>query len=209
VIRVLLADDHKIFREGIKRLLGAAGDIVVAAEAADGADALEQLRSGAIDVAVLDINMPRRNGLEVVACIRKRWPHVAAIVLSMYPEEQYATQAFRAGAVAYLTKGAGWEELVAAIRRAAAGAHYVSAGLGEKLAGPQQDATHPPHFALSAREHQIFDLIVAGCSLTAIAGQLDVSVSTVSTYRTRVLEKMNAHSNAELVAYAIRNHLRD
>jgi two-component system, NarL family, invasion response regulator UvrY len=209
VIRVLIVDDHRIFREGVKRLLRETADIAVVGEAADGAQALEALRAGGVDVAVLDISMPGRNGLDVLSCIRERWPQVAVVMLSMYPEEQYAAPAFRAGATGYLTKDSGLEELVGAIRHVARGGRYASTRLAEKLAGMQDEGPALPHHKLSAREYQIFELIVGGQSLTGIAAQLHVSVSTVSTYRVRVLEKLAIQSNAELVAYAIRNRLRD
>jgi two-component system, NarL family, invasion response regulator UvrY len=210
MIRVLIADDHQIFREGLVCLLTAAGGIVVAAEAADGAEALEHLRNGEFDVAVLDINMPHRNGLEVLACARKRWPQLAVLMLSAYPEEQYAMEAFRAGALGYVTKGVGVQELAAAIRKVAAGGRYASCGLAAKLIDLQDAAASgaPLHHRLSARESRTLDLIVAGQSLTGIAEQLHVSVSTVSTYRARVLEKLEVRNNAELVAYAIKHQLR-
>jgi two-component system invasion response regulator UvrY len=209
VIRVLLVDDHRIFREGVKRLLRETGDIACVAEAADGVQALDRFREGGFDVAVLDVNMPHRNGFDVLACAHKRWPGVPVIMLSMYPETQYAADAFRAGAMAYLTKDTGLDELVRAIRHTARGLRYAPARLAEMLI--EMDASPPQlprHQRLSAREYQIFELIVGGRSLTEIADDLHVSISTVSTYRARVLEKLAAQSNAELVAYAIRNGLR-
>jgi two-component system invasion response regulator UvrY len=209
VIRVLLVDDHRIFREGVKRLLRETGDIVCVAEAADGSEATDRFREGGFDVAVLDVNLPHRNGFDVLACARKRWPDVRVIMLSMYPEAQCAADAFRAGAMAYLTKDTGLDELVGAIRLAAQGLRYAPARLADFLVDVEGSvAGLPPHQRLSARECQIFELIVGGRSLTDIADALHVSVSTVSTYRARVLEKLAAQSNAELVAYAIRNGLR-
>lgn len=210
MIRVLVADDHTLFREGLKRVLTEATGIVVAGEAAHGADVLARLRESAFDVALLDINMPHRSGLEALGQIRKLWPQLPVIMLSMYPEEQYAMEAFRAGAAGYLTKGAGSEELVTAIRKVAAGGRHASPQLAEKLMERLDGATTAPlHHQLSAREYQIFDLVVDGKTLTDIAEQLHLSVSTVSTYRGRVLEKMKMHTNAELITYAIKNRLRD
>lgn len=208
MIRVLLVDDHRIVRQGVGRLLAETTDIEVVAEAPDGAHALERLRHGGIDVAVLDIHMPGRNGLDVLATARARWPQVGIVMLSMYPESQYALPAFRAGASGYLTKDSGLDELADAIRHSAAGRRYAPARLAEMLAGLDEGAPALPHHQLSPREHQIFELIVGGHSLTGIAARLLVSVSTVSTHRLRILDKMGVRSNAELVAYAIRNRLR-
>ncbi len=210
MIRVLVADDHKIFRAGIKRLIEESPDIVVAGEACDGFDAIARLREQKWDVVLLDINMPHKSGLEIVRQMKQEQPRLPILILSMYPEEQYAVRALKAGAAGYLTKDSESEELIAAIRKVAAGGRYATAGLLEKLLFELDgDRDAPRHHALSAREFQIFEQIIQGKSLTDIAEAMAISVKTVSTYRTRVLEKMNMGNNAELIHYAIQHGLSD
>jgi DNA-binding NarL/FixJ family response regulator len=210
MIRVLLADDHAIVRAGLKEILAATGDIAVAAEAASGNEALAQVRAAEFDVAVLDMSMPGRSGIELIKLVKEARPKLRVLVLTMHREEQYAVRALRAGASGYLTKESAADQLVAAIRRIAAGGAYVSAETAERLAqgaGGQGDA--PPHTLLSDREFQVFRLIVDGKSVGAIAKQLSLSVKTVSTHKTRILEKLGLGGTAELVRYALEHKLLD
>ncbi|HCY63741.1 MAG TPA: DNA-binding response regulator [Oxalobacteraceae bacterium] len=210
MIKVLVADDHKIFRAGVKRLIEESPDIEVAGEAHDGFDAMAKLRQQEWDVVLLDINMPNKSGLDIVRQMKLEKPKLPILILSMYPEEQYAVRALKAGAAGYLTKDSESEELIAAIRKVVKGGRYATPALLEKLLfelDGERDA--PKHHALSEREHQIFEQIIQGKSLTEIAEAMSISVKTVSTYRTRVLEKMNMENNAELIHYAIQHGLSD
>lgn len=210
MIKVLVADDHKIFRAGVKRLIEESADIEVAGEACDGFDALAKLRKEEWDVVLLDINMPNKSGLDIVRQMKQEKPKLPILILSMYPEEQYAVRALKAGAAGYLTKDSESEELIAAIRKVVKGGRYATPALLEKLLfelDGERDV--PKHHALSAREYQIFEQIIQGKALTEIAEAMTISVKTVSTYRTRVLEKMNMENNAELIHYAIQHGLSD
>lgn len=204
MIRVLIADDHAVFRQGLRRLLEDTDTIQVLDEASNGPEALTKARALTPDVLLLDINLPQKNGLEVLKQIKTEKPELPVLMLSMYPEEQYAVQAFKAGAAGYLTKGSESEEVIAAIGKVAAGGRYTTESLAEKLLlHLNADPDRPPHQTLSAREYDIFILICNGRSLTDIGEQLSVSVSTVSTYRRRILEKMGMATNAELIQYAV------
>jgi two-component system invasion response regulator UvrY len=208
MIRVLLVDDHTMFREGLKQILSKHSDIVVVAEAGSGEDALALTRTTTCDAVILDISLPGRSGWEILSDLRRECPAVPVLILSMHPEDQYAVHAFRAGAAGYLTKESATEELVGAIRKVLDGRKYVSPALAEKLAlDLSADTEKAPHETLSAREFQILCMIGLGKSITAIADELALSVKTVGTYRTRILEKMGMQSNAELIRYAIQNHL--
>lgn len=208
MIRVLLVDDHTIFRTGLRRLLADEPDIRVTAEARDIAEMLGLLRRGEIDVVLLDVNMSGRSGLEAMPSIRAEFPQLPVLLLSMYPAEQYALVALRAGASGYLTKDVESEELVRAIHEVFAGRRYLSPAATQRLLlQPEPDSQQPPHLKLSAREHQIMLLIVQGLSLTDIGAKMFISVKTVSTYRTRILRKLGVESNAELVMYAVRHRV--
>ena len=208
MIRVLIADDHAVVRRGLRQVLADEGDMKVVAEAQNAQELLALARRHPCDVMVLDISMPGRNGLDVLRELRKEFPKVAALVLSMHPEDQYAVQAFRAGASGYLTKESAPEELVGAIRKVVGGGRYVSTSLAEKLAVDlATDHDKAPHETLSTREFQILCMIGSGKSVTEIGDELALSVKTVGTYRARILEKMNMHSNAELIRYAIHKKL--
>lgn len=210
MIKVLIADDHKIFRAGLKRLIEESPDIEVAGEASDGFDAMSKLRSQDWDVVLLDINMPNKSGLDILRQMKIEKPKLPILVLSMYPEEQYAVRALKAGAAGYLTKDSESEELIAAIHKVAGGGRYATPGLLEKLLFELEGERNTPlHHTLSGREHQIFEQIVKGKTLTEIADVMALSVKTVSTYRTRILEKMNKENNAELIHYAIQQNLCD
>ena len=210
MIRVLLADDHAVVRAGLREILSGTGDISVAGEATNGHEVLERIRAADYDVAVLDMSMPGRSGIELIKQVKSERPKLRILVLTMHSEEQYAVRALRAGASGYLTKDSAAEQLVAAIRRIAAGGAYVSAETAEQLARdavPRTDAA--PHTLLSDREFQVFRMIADGKSIGEIARQLSLSVKTVSTHKTRILEKMNLSSPAELVRYALEHKLLD
>lgn len=207
-MRVLIADDHPLVRQGLRQVLEAAQDLAVAGEAKDGNDAVALAGSVAWDVAVIDYNMPGKGGVELVKELRRRFPERPVLVLSMYPEDRYALRLLRAGAAGYLNKESAPEELVGALRKVAAGGRYVSAALGEKLALAMSGGDEAPLYEkLSDREYQIMWLIASGKTVGDIARQLFLSPNTVSTYRTRILKKINVRNNAELMRYAIRHQL--
>lgn len=208
MIRVLLADDHAIVRAGLKEILAGTGDITVAGEAASGQEVLARIRGDDYDVAVLDMSMPGRSGLELIRQVKDEKPKLRILVLTMHSEQQYAVRALRAGASGYLTKESAPDELVAAIRRIAAGGAFVSPETAEQLALDVNRASGgAPHTLLSNREFQVFELIVNGRSVSDIARQLALSVKTVSTHKTRILHKMGVTSEAELVRYALEHKL--
>lgn len=208
MIRVLIADDHPIVREGLKQLLSGQDGVAVAGEAVDGLEALRLVREEAFDVLLMDMSMPGRSGIELIKQIKGEKPRLSILVLSMHKEEQYAVRAIKAGALGYLTKESAPGQLVSAIRKVAGGGVFISAGVAERLAlelGGNHDAT--PHALLSDREYQIFTMIVSGTSIGNIADELSLSVKTVSTHKTRILQKMNMSSSAELIHYAVRHQL--
>lgn len=208
MIDVLVVDDHTIFRSGLQRLLLDESDMRVAGEASNGPEALERMRSQAFGVVLLDINMEGRNGLEVLAAIRCLSATQPVLMLSMYPEEQYALVAVRAGANGYVAKDAAPAELIDAIRRVAAGGQYLSARAAPQVLDQLQGRDErPPHQRLTVREHQIMLMILKGLPLTEIGEEMMISVKTVSTHRTHVLEKLGVASTAELVLYAVRQGL--
>ena len=208
MIRVLLADDHAIVRAGLKELLSDTDDITVAGEAMNGQEVMAQVRAREFDVAVLDMSMPGRGGIELIKQVKSERPKVRVLVLSMHSEQQYAVRAVKAGASGYLTKDSAAEQLVAAIRRIAAGGAYITPETAERLvldSGQRADA--PPHTLLSDREFQVFQLIATGRSITEIGKQLSLSVKTVSTHKTRIMEKMGLANQAELIRYALENKI--
>ncbi len=208
MIDVLVVDDHTIFRSGLQRLLLDEADMRVTGEARNGVEALELIRRRAFDVVLLDINMEGRNGLEVLAAIRNVSSTQPVLVLSMYPEEQYALVAVRGGANGYVAKDAPPFELIAAIRRVAGGGQYLSARAAPQVLDQLQGRDErPPHQRLTVREHQIMLMMLKGMSLTEIGEEMLISVKTVSTHRTHVLEKLGVASTAELVLYAVRQGL--
>jgi DNA-binding NarL/FixJ family response regulator len=208
MIEILLTDDHNIFRSGIRRLMLDEPDIRVAAEASNGAEALELIAQRRFDLVLLDINMEGRSGLELLERIRATASGLPVLMLSMYPEEQYALVAVKSGAHGYLSKDAEASELVTAIRKVAAGGQYLSARAAQhvraQLEGQDQ---RPPHQRLSTREHQIMLMLLKGMGLTEIGQEMMISVKTVSTHRTHILEKLGVASTAELVLYAVRQGL--
>lgn len=208
MIRVAIADDHQILREGLRQLLESAGDLEVCGEAGDGAGALALARSAAPDVLILDLSMPGRSGMDLIRQIADGDPHPRILVLSMHEEHQYAVRALRAGAAGYVTKDSASTELVAAIRKVAAGGAYVTPAVAEHLAldaMPRRRAAR--HEALSDRELEVFRQLVAGESVGSIAVRLNLSAKTISTHKARLMEKLGVASTAELVRYAIEHRL--
>ena len=210
MIKVLVADDHPVVREGLKQILAEAQDIEVAAEAEDGHKLLEKVREQGFDVVVMDITMPGLMGLDALKQLKSEHPQLPILILSIHPEEQYALRVLRAGAAGYLTKASAPDSLIGAIRKVYRGGNYVSPALAERLADELRgDITKMPHETLSDREYQVMCLIASGKTVTEIADQLALSVKTVSTYRSRILEKMKMKTNAELTHYAIEHKLVD
>jgi DNA-binding NarL/FixJ family response regulator len=210
MIRVLLADDHTMVRAGLKELLSETGDITVSGEANNGAEALARIRDGDYDVAVLDMSMPGRSGIELIRQVKQERPQLPILVLSMHSEEQYAVRALKAGASGYLTKESAADQLVVAIRRIAAGGAFVTPETAQRLALDVNAAgTAAPHSLLSDREFQVLRLIAGGKSVSEIAKQLTLSVKTISTHKTRILRKMRLANQTELIRYAIEHKLLD
>jgi two-component system invasion response regulator UvrY len=207
-INILIADDHPIVREGFKQVLSETTDMVVAGEASNGQEVLNLIRKNKYDVVLLDISMPGRSGLEILKELRSEHPKLPILIVSIYPEEQYAVRAFRAGASGYLTKASAPHELIEAIRKVSKGGRYVSSSLAEELTYYLDvDATRAPHETLSDREYQVMLLIASGKTVSGIAEELCLSVKTISTYRTHILKKMNLKNNAEITLYAVQNKL--
>src|SRR5688572_18867634 len=208
MIRVVIVDDHAILRRGLHQIVAESEDMTVAGEAETSSQALRLLREQPCDVVLLDISMPDRNGVETLKLIRKEFPRLHVLMLSMYPENQYAVRALKAGAAGYLTKQTVASQLVSAIRQVHQGRKYVTPGVAEELASNVDfDSEKPLHHELSNREYQTLCLIASGKTLTEIGKQMSISVKTVSVYRARVLEKMRMKNNAELTHYAIKHHL--
>ena len=208
--KILIADDHTIFREGLKRILSESPDIVVADEARNGTEALRKVLNNDFDLVLLDISMPGISGLDVLKQIKNEKPKLPVLILSVYPEEQYAVRVLRAGAAGYLTKESALDELISAIRRIAQGRKYITSSLAERLAtAVESDTDRPPHETLSDREYQVLLLIASGKAVKQIAEELYLSEKTISTYRSRILEKMSMKTNAELTHYTIKHHLLD
>ena len=208
MIRILVADDHTIVREGLKQILAKHSDLQVAGEAANGNDVLHLVRDNKWDVLVTDMSMPGRNGLELIKLVKQTQPALPVLVLSMYDEEQYAVRAIRAGASGYLNKESASEQLVSAIRTVAAGGVYASAAVTQALFSTlRNNRGAQPHEQLSGRELQVLQMIAAGQSITEIAELLSLSPKTVSTHKSRMLEKMNMSNQAELIRYAIEHRL--
>ncbi len=208
MIRILIADDHAIVREGLKQIVADTPDMVVSGEAADGQAVFDLVNKDDWDVVLLDIGMPGRGGVDILKQLKDERPGLPVLILSMYPEEQYAVRCLKAGASGYLTKESAPDELVTAIRKVTTGGRYVSASLAEKLAFDLQiDTEKPLHELLSDREYQVMLLIASGKTVSEIADKLSLSVKTISTYRSRILEKMRIKSNLELMHYAIKHGL--
>jgi DNA-binding NarL/FixJ family response regulator len=207
-LRILIVDDHAIVREGIKRILAAAGDDWTVAEASTGFQALEVMRRQPVDLAIVDLSMPGMTGLDLIKRIRSEFAPVRVVVLSMHAEEQYALRAFKAGANGYLTKDGAADELVNAVRRVAAGGAYVTAGMAERVVLQLSGKIETPrHDQLSDRELEVLRRIVAGQRITEIADALHLSVKTVSTHKSRIQEKLQLPTMAALIRYGMEQGL--
>lgn len=210
MIKILIGDDHILIREGLKKILKAAADINVVAEASDARGVLESLKKESVDVVVLDISLPGKNGIELLKDLKLQNAKLPVLMLSMHPEDRFAVRALKAGASGYITKESAAEELIKAIRKVVQGRKYVSPTLAEKLAfNLDIDTDKPPHESLSDREYEVLCLIATGKSVREIAEQLHLSMSTVNTYRARILDKMKMRTDAELIRYAVQNQLID
>lgn len=208
MIKILVADDHAVVRAGLKQYVSDTRDIVIAGEASNGEEALNKALENDYDVVLLDITMPGRNGLDVLKQLKNQKPGLNILVLTMHPEEQYAMRILRAGASGYLTKESAPQELISAIRKVASGGRYVSSSLAEKLAFELGANLKKPLFqTLSDREYEIMCMIARGKRLNDIAKELSISVKTVSSYRSRILQKLDLKSNTELALYTIENKL--
>ena len=210
MIKVLIADDHTIVREGLKQIVSDTCDITVADEARNGQEILDKIDRQHFDVIVLDISMPGMNGIEVLKCIHSQKPKLPVLILSIYPEDQYAIRVLRSGASGYLTKESAPDELINAIRKIAVGGKYITNSLAEKLVLAIDENTEKPLYeTLSDREFQVLKLIASGKTVNEIADRLCLSEKTISTYRSRILEKMRMKNNSELMHYAIQHGLTE
>jgi two-component system invasion response regulator UvrY len=207
MLKILIADDHPVVRRGLKQIVAEIPGMAVIDEAVNGWEVLSKIKTCDYDVVLLDITMPGKDGIDVLTQMKSEKSRLPVLVLTMHPEEQFAVRALRAGASGYLTKESAADELVTAIQKLSSGGKYVSSSLAEKLASVVQEAEQLPHETLSNREYQVMCLLASGRTTTQIAGELSLSVKTISTYRSRILEKMKMKNNAELIHYAIENRL--
>jgi DNA-binding NarL/FixJ family response regulator len=210
VIRIVIADDHSIVREGLKRIVSSIEDMEVAGEAGNGTEVMQRVRELAFDVLVLDLSMPGRSGMELIKLIRGEKPQLRILVLSMHQELQYAVRAIKNGASGYLTKESAPDQLEQAIRKVASGGAFISAEVAEQLAlGAMPGSQAVPHESLSNREFEVLQLLVAGISLTDIGTRLNLSVKTVSTHKTNLMQKMGLQNQSELIRYALKHGLTE
>ena len=208
MLRILIADDHAIIRKGLKQILLEEYPSAIIEEVNDAEGVIKKTMSDEWDIIICDLSMPGRSGLDVVQQIKQNFPKLPVLILSIHPEEQYAIRVLRAGAAGYLSKDAATEELVKAVQRVLQGRKYVSSAIAEKMAAElDQDTSRPPHEVLSDREFDVFKMIASGKTVSEIAEQLTLSITTVSTYRARILVKMNMKTNAELTRYGLENKL--
>ena len=209
-IRIVIADDHAIVREGLKRIVGDAQDLQVTGEAADGGEVMKAVRELEFDVLVLDLSMPGRSGMELIKLVKAEKPRLRVLVLSMHQEMQYAVRAIKSGASGYLTKESAHGQLEQAIRKISTGGAYISAEVAEQLAlGAMPGSDALPHESLSDREFAVFRMLVAGEGVSDIAHKLNLSVKTVSTHKSNLMQKLGLSNQTELVRYAIKNGLAD
>jgi len=206
-IKIIIADDHPLFRRGLKHALEETNDIQVIGESSNGEDLLSLIKDCIPEIILLDISMPGKSGLDLLKQLKSDYPKLPILILSVYPEEQYAVRFLKAGASGYLTKESAAEKLAEAIRKIVGGGKYASTEVIEKLAFDFSNSDKAPHETLSDREFQVFGMISIGKSLTEIGVELSLSVKTISTHRTRILEKMKMKKNAELIRYAITRNL--
>lgn len=210
MIRIVIADDHAIVREGLKRIVSEIPDMQMVGEAADGTQVMQRVRELDFDILVQDLSMPGRSGMELIKLVRAEKPKLRILVLSMHQELQYAVRAIKSGASGYLTKESAPAQLEQAIRKIAGGGAYVTAEVAEQLAlGAMPGSSAQPHESLSDREFEVFRLLAAGTSVTDIASQLKLSVKTVSTHKANLMHKMGLQNASELVRYAIKHGLAD
>ncbi|MCC6543361.1 MAG: response regulator transcription factor [Nitrospirae bacterium] len=208
MIRIIIVDDHPIFREGLKKIVSESHDIAIEDEVSTGRELLDRIKENSYDIIILDISLPDMSGLEVLGMLQNEKKRPPVLIISMHPEELYAVRALKTGASGYLTKGSIPDELLTAIRRVSVGRKYISSALAEKLAADlNKSDEQPAHDKLSDREYQVMVMLASGKSTGEIARQLSLSLPTISTYRTRILHKINLKNNAELIHYAIRNNL--
>ncbi len=208
MINILIADDHALIREGLKKILKKESDMEVLGEARNAQEVFELVKNRKLSIVLLDISMPGLSGLDVLGELKQNYPKLPVLILSMHPEERFAVRTLKAGASGYITKDSAVEELVKAIRKVVSGSKYVSLHLAEKLADELEKSSEKPlHETLSDREFQVMLMIAAGKKVSEIAEELSLSISTVNTYRTRILEKMTMQTHVELTRYAIENHL--
>jgi DNA-binding NarL/FixJ family response regulator len=207
-IKVFIADDHDVVRQGIKTIISDASDLIVVGEAENGEQALKKIQDLDIDVVILDHDMPKKNGLDTLIDLKVIKPKLPVLILSVFPEDHYGIRFLKAGASGYLGKSNVTQQLVEVIRRVANGGKYISPNLADKLvSGLNKDSDKLPHESLTDREFQVFNLLAAGNRLKEIAEELHLSINTVSTYRVRILDKMEMKSNADIIRYAIENNL--
>jgi two-component system invasion response regulator UvrY len=207
MVNVFIADDHALIREGLKKTLKAEPDLVVAGEASNALGLFQALRQNPVDIVLLDISMPGESGLDALKEIKQEYPRLPVLILSVHPEHRFAVRALKAGAAGYVTKDTAVEELVQAIRKIVGGGKYVSVSLAEKLVEELETGDKLPHETLSDREFQVMRMLAAGKTRNEIADELSISLSTVNTYRIRIMEKMKVQTNADLTRYAIEHGL--
>lgn len=207
-MKILICDDHKIVRDGLKQILRQLQEVTLIEEAGDGKAAYNHLQKGSFDILLLDISLPDQNGLEILKSVKEKWPLTNVLILSMHPQEQYALRALKLGASGYLTKDTASEELLLAVKKISNGGKYISQALAENLAfNLNDDKNRQKHEMLSAREFDIMIRLSNGKSLQEIASELFISNKTVSTYRSRIMDKMELNKNTELTRYCIENKL--
>lgn len=207
-MKILICDDHKLVRDGLRRILQQPGDDTLIMEAGDGTEAIELLKSNKFDIVLLDISLPGMSGLEVLQYIKTKWPETNVLILSMHPQEQYAIRAIKLGASGYLTKNTASEELLEAVKKVSGGGKFISQSLAERLALLlNKDARLQKHEILSTREFEIMIKLANGIPLQEIGNELFISVKTVSTYRSRIMTKMGLKANADLTRYCMENSL--
>jgi DNA-binding NarL/FixJ family response regulator len=207
MIRILIADDHPVVRDGLKQIISEQGDMQVIGEAVDGDALLTALRQGLPDVVLCDMSMPGRSGIDLIKTIKAQWPDLPLLILSVHEDDMYAVRTIKAGAMGYLTKASPSEQLLAAIRRVFAGRLYINEDVAEKLALQLIGGEQLPHTGLSDREHQVFVMMAEGLTVSEIAKQLHLSVKTISTHKTNIMQKMDWTNMAELIRYAIEHGL--
>jgi two-component system, NarL family, invasion response regulator UvrY len=210
MIRILIADDHPVVREGLRRMFDKTPDIRVADEAGNGQEVLDKVAQNDYDLILLDISMPGKDGLDILRELRRKSPRPPILILSIHSEEQYAIRALKAGATGYLSKKSISEELIKAVQEITSGRRYITSSLADKLASYiAYDKEIPIHKILSDREYKVMRMIIEGKTRKAIAEELSLSVNTISTYRARILDKLKMKTTAELTQYAMNNHLID